>query len=413
MAQDGDTKFIQIWEQVVKEGGTMEDVAIRLRISVRSARRRRQRVEERKGIKLDMPKNQQKNPSRNLELAKLNNELREEKEKNRQLTSMALTSSDLESLIHGLKKIDRRPPDWTRRTPTAVDKHGVPTLLLTDLHFGEVVRPEAVNGVNVYDLDIAKKRLWQVVETATSICYDALSSPDYPGIVVPFGGDFYSGYIHEELRENKADYLFSVVIALLNEFNGIIKYLKQHFGKVFVPCVVGNHGRIDRKPRCKGYVQDNVDWLTYQLLARDFANDEDVVFGISDSHDYMYQVYNTRYLFHHGEQFRGGTGISGAWTPWALGDARKRKRQQAISKPYDIMLMGHWHQMTWLPNIIVNGSLVGYDEFAYSKNFGFERPQQGLWMTHPQHGVTCRWNVFADNGKAEEATPWVSVFEAA
>jgi len=50
------------------------------------------------------------------------------------------------------------------------------------------------------------------------------------------------------------------------------------------------------------------------------------------------------------------------------------------------MLMGHFHQYSTLPGIIVNGSLKGFDEYAYVSNFGYELPQQAFWLTTPSYG---------------------------
>jgi hypothetical protein len=38
--------------------------------------------------------------------------------------------------------------------------------------------------------------------------------------------------------------------------------------------------------------------------------------------------------------------------------------------------------------MIVNGSIKGYDEYAYNGNFDFEKPQQAYWITDPQDGIT-------------------------
>jgi hypothetical protein len=45
----------------------------------------------------------------------------------------------------------------------------------------------------------------------------------------------------------------------------------------------------------------------------------------------------------------------------------------------------------------VNGSLKGYDEYAYTNNFPFEPPTQALWLTHPEFGITISMPVFVDH----------------
>jgi hypothetical protein len=71
--------------------------------------------------------------------------------------------------------------------------------------------------------------------------------------------------------------------------------------------------------------------------------------------------------------------------------------------------MGHWHQDIRLRKLIVNGSLKGYDEYAFANNFPFEPPSQALWMTHPQHGITFSMPVLAERSKASATPGWVSV----
>lgn len=221
-----------------------------------------------------------------------------------------------------------------------------------------------------------------------------------------------SGYIHEELRENMEATLFESLLNLMDHLIAVINMLKQEFGRVFLPCVVGNHGRMDKKPRMKHAVHDNVDWLLYQMLDRYFADDEQVTFLIPDALDAVYRVYDTTYLLTHGDQFRGGSGVSGPWTPWALGDSRKRKRQDAIDNPYDIMIFGHWHMLRWGGGWICNGSLKGYDEFAFAKNFDYERALQALWLTHPKYGVRFKMEIECDPlGEIKNEAKWLSVFE--
>jgi len=164
-----------------------------------------------------------------------------------------------------------------------------------------------------------------------------------------------------------------------------IEALVKEFGRVFIPCVTGNHGRNTHKIRAKGRNFTNFDWLLYQLLAMHFSGDERIRFSIPDGSDCLYRVYN-RYLLTHGDQFCGGDGMIGALDPIIRGDHKKRSRNNQIEMGYDTMMLGHWHQLIQLQRLIVNGSLKGYDEYAYTGNFGFEPPRQALWLTHPEHG---------------------------
>jgi hypothetical protein len=112
----------------------------------------------------------------------------------------------------------------------------------------------------------------------------------------------------------------------------------------------------------------------------------------------------------HGDSFKGGSGISGPLLPWMRGDAKTRKQYGALGLPYDVLVMGHWHQLRYLGQIIVNGSLVGFNEYALKSRFDYEPPQQALWLTHPTRGLTFQEAVFADEPRASsEASDWVTV----
>ena len=53
-------------------------------------------------------------------------------------------------------------------------------------------------------------------------------------------------------------------------------------------------------------------------------------------------------------------------------------------KHADLTCIGHFHQRICLPNLMVNGSLIGYNSYAMSKGFTFEAPSQSLRMLEPR-----------------------------
>jgi hypothetical protein len=114
-------------------------------------------------------------------------------------------------------------------------------------------------------------------------------------------------------------------------------------------------------------------------------------------------------LLSHGDQFRGGDGMIGALGPIIRGDHKKRSRNAQIDLEYDTLILGHWHQYIHMRRLIVNGSLKGYDEYAYGNNYPFEPPTQALWMTHPKYGITYRAPVYVDRLREPPKTAWVSV----
>lgn len=319
-----------------------------------------------------------------------------------------LTQRIVRREIFKLSEQSSEPPQWLVRTGRLYKSPGVPTLFASDWHWGERVNPSEIGGVNEFNIQIAHKRARQMVERAVDLLTNHMVNPDYPGIVFALGGDMVTGDIHEELSVTNELEIMPTVMDLTGVLIWCIETLADVFGRVFVPCVTGNHGRNTKKMRAKGRNHTSFDWLTYVMLERHFQRDDRIRFFIPDGPDALYQIYGHRYLLTHGDQFRGGDGMIGALGPILRGDHKKRSRNNQIDMGFDTMIMGHWHQLIQLQRVIVNGSLKGYDEYAYANNFGFEPPQQALWLTHPQHGITFSMPVHVDEPRTAKVTDWVS-----
>ncbi len=302
-----------------------------------------------------------------------------------------------------------RTPKWTAKK--AVDGvPGVPTLLLSDFHWGEVVNPKEINGVNEFNLAIAAARLERTVQKSIKLLKLLDPKMRYPGIVVPLGGDMVTGDIHDELTATNELPTIPTVLDLYEHLVPAIQLLADTFGSVFLPCVSGNHDRNTKKIYGKLRNHTSFGWLLYQMLAKKFAGDDRITFYIPDGSDAYYKLAGMRFGLTHGDQFRGGDGIIGPLGPIFRGDQKKRARNQAINLPYDWLMMGHWHQYIHTSRVGVNGSLKGYDEYAYQNNFGFEPPQQMLFTTHTEIGINWRMPVLCDGVQARApSVEWVEV----
>lgn len=320
----------------------------------------------------------------------------------------ALDAEYVKNKIIGLSESKVEPPDWLVRPTKVFSGAGVPTIFASDWHWGEVVDPKQIGGVNTYSVAIAQQRARRLIEKSIDLLTNHLTLPNYPGIVFALGGDMISGDIHDELTATNEMEVMPVVVDLWGTLSWCVETLADQFGKVFVPCVSGNHGRNTHKIRAKGRAFTSFDWLVYQFLAKRFEGDDRVTFQIPEGSDAYYSVMGHKYLLTHGDQFRGGDGLIGALGPIIRGDHKKRSRNSQIDMSYDTMICGHWHQLIQLQRLIVNGSLIGYNEYAYQGNFGFEVPRQALWITHPEQGITFSAPVNVDaTSRASKKTEWV------
>ena len=334
-------------------------------------------------------------------------ELRTLRIENKRLQRNELTREAIRQEVFKLPGISPEPPKWTWKTKdkTAI---GIPTLMLSDWHWGEVVKPSEILGANEFNLAIAHARAERVVEGAIRLTHDFLPGGQYDGIVVCLGGDMVTGDIHEELTATNDAPIMPTFVDLFSNMAGCINELLKKFGNVFVVCVTGNHGRNTKKIQSKERYATNFDWLLYQMLQKHFDGEKRVQFHVPDGPDAYFKIYNHKYMLTHGDQFRGGDGMIGPLGPLTRGRHKKASRDNSLDHQWDTMIVGHFHTLMQLPHLIVNGSLKGLDEYAFQANFGYERPAQALWITHPRQGITFQMPVYADKPGEQESSPWVS-----
>lgn len=311
----------------------------------------------------------------------------------------------------GREVADAAVPKWVDEGGAPRGGPGIPTLFLSDWHWGERVRQDEVGGVNRFDKDIARQSAIRTFNGAIDLAMHHMVRPEYPGIVVPLGGDFIDYLLGVQHTSEEPNEL--LVRDAMRDLAGVlvagITRLADTFGHVFVPAVPGNHGRLTKRMPTKNTAATNLDTLLYDKLEDRLAHDKRITFAISRGSDIRYRVYGHRYLLTHGYQFRGGDGIIGAIGPIVRGDKKFRARNSQITRDYDTLLIGHWHQFMPLPGVIVNGSLKGYDEYAYQGGFQFQPPMQAFWFTHPERGITCYWPIQCRAKEKVPASPWVSV----
>lgn len=316
-------------------------------------------------------------------------------ETNKHLIDQASDTERIKAFIHECKDYKPQPAKWRASAPSK-GSTGTPILIASDWHWGETVEAAQLNGVNAYNQAIASARCRRFFSKAVELLTRHMANPKYDQMIVPLLGDMLSGNIHEELAETNWAPVNVCLMDLADHLIAGFDLLLQHFQRIYVPCVVGNHGRLHKKPRFKNRQQDNFEWILYHLLARHYRQDDRIQFEISDSSNLPFLVYKTRFLANHGDDFRGGGGISGSWSPIIRGDAKKRKQVMAINKPYDLLLIGHWHFLQRLPGVRCNGSLKGWDEYAAAGGFDFQLPTQDLFIVHPIYGVTAEWQVYLE-----------------
>jgi hypothetical protein len=323
------------------------------------------------------------------------------------------TAEKIRTQIWGISAYDPPPPAWVTGKGGNPGHRGCPVTIWSDWHWGETVFSDEVASMNEFTPEIGHKRVKKLVNTTVSLCYEHMGKPpiNYPGIVICLGGDFITGDIHEELAVTNAQTTNQSIEDVTDALAGGIDNMATKFGNVFLPCVVGNHGRNGKQYRFKQRVYTSFEWNIYCNLKRHFKNTPHVKFLIPNEADAYFTVFGHRYLLTHGDGLgvKGGDGIIGAVGPIMRGALKVGRSESQIGRDIDTIIMGHWHQYLTLPGVIVNNSLIGYNEYARLKlRAPYSRPSQALWFTHPEHGITAHWQVYLEAlRQVQQTKAWV------
>ena len=300
------------------------------------------------------------------------------------------------------------PPAWVVDPHPRHVRHGVPSICLSDLHYGEVVHPEQVDGWNKYNVEIAHKRMERLAQKTADIFTQVFSGAQYPGIVIPIAGDLVCGNNHGELIANAETGLFRQILGARDLLIKFILTMANTFKRVYVPIIHGNHGELRPfgKVQYKNAAEDSADWMIGQLVKEQVEKETSgaAVVQVSMSDSLLYRLMGVRYLLHHGHSFKGGSGISGILTPLSLGNYRLHKQRAGAelwldtAADFDQQIFGHFHQYLSVisQGWTCNGSIKGYDEYAKGKNLPYEPPRQAAWLTHPEYGVTFPTAIYCD-----------------
>lgn len=80
--------------------------------------------------------------------------------------------------------------------------NATPIILLSDWHFEETVDDATINYLNKYNLKIAEQRWFTCIQNSLRLVQLDRSHSEINNLVLWLGGDFITGYIHDELIEN-------------------------------------------------------------------------------------------------------------------------------------------------------------------------------------------------------------------
>ena len=287
---------------------------------------------------------------------------------------------------------------------------------LTDTHIGEDIDYQQMAGLNSYSFKIFNIRLSGWASTVLKLVELRRASVPIDELIIPMLGDMISGDIHDELIKTNQDNVMGQMIRGASLIAQAVLYLAPHFEKVTIPCVVGNHGRMTRKPPMKDKYMD-WDYLLYQFVAVFCANQKNVTFNIKTSYMDIFQVFDRNVLIMHGDAVAGAGSLSSI--PKVITNLRSVLQYRKQLEPenaeankhivdpnilptsFDSVMMGHFHRVDEIDigtgHAIICGCMKGGDEFALQRLGVITKPQQIVTYWHPKYGYIGKETVYLNS----------------
>lgn len=266
---------------------------------------------------------------------------------------------------------------------------------VNDWHFEERIKKEAVNGVNEFNIKIAKarsKKLWQSAVSLVDMCR---SRSAIQTIVVNILGDLITGYIHDELVATNEVPPGEAIMAVFECLTSGLEFLKRETKakEIIVPCVCGNHGRFTKRKWSKLGPGTSFEGMLYNMLARWFeAKNDKVIRFVLPQGDMTYiTLYDKVVRITHGDNIRYYGGIGGVHIP-----LRKALDVWNTYKQADYNYLGHWHSDLTGEDYRISGSLIGFSEYSLRIKARYQKPSQAFELQHPRYGATARFPIILE-----------------
>lgn len=288
----------------------------------------------------------------------------------------------LEDAIKEYKPLKFNKPNISKNN---FNKTSEAVALLSDFHWDEVVDYEQMLGINQYSLEIAKKRtdkLFQNIITDSQI-YGITT------INLLLLGDMISGELHD-LAENNEIGIIKSILQLADYISHHIQNLSRYFDKIKVLGLVGNHPRTHIKPRYKNKQTENYEYILYEFIKRSIGGI--VEFDLPESYMKLHDIQGYSFLSLHGDIIKGGNGLNSVPGNLSRDISLLGSALHEVGDKFNYVNMGHFHttNITKAFNgakIIMNGSLIGPNEFSLGALKKGEPPTQTFYIVDKEKGV--------------------------
>lgn len=275
-------------------------------------------------------------------------------------------------------------------------------VMLNDTHYGLIVDPDEVNGLNSYGWKEACRRTALVIQQA--ITYKPHNKNKISKVNLVICGDTISGIIHG-LATKQQDLLTHQLNGAVHIFSHAISLLMNAYPKaqIHVTGISGNHGDMPHKREGNRVVTEKYDSyenIVFYSLSWAFNRCSQVTFNFPKTPYAFLNLPGGRALVCHGDVLFSKSlgnpgknlnikGLSEEIHKFSLGETKRGR------KPIDLVLLGHVHVFVNFKTfqgteIFVSPSLSGVDGYAHSLNINDNLTGQVIFESTEDHVIGDR-----------------------
>lgn len=290
---------------------------------------------------------------------------------NREKRKVLRDFSRLESIQEYIEmKLDDREPKPFKGCSYKIKNGNESSLLVSDLHCGATVD----SIFNYYDLDTLRERMEELATKTIAFC----KRDNVDLLHANFLGDFITGVIHgSTIAQAQEDVIDQILDAsdIIVEF---IKALRKEIPCVRTYFVYGNHGRTSPNKSDRAY-KENFERLIASIVRKDLRNTDIKVI------DGGYEDFVTYKL-------RDGKLIVSTHGTNDSPDMANKNFSKLLKEDVYCVQMGHLHDVREGKGTVVNGSIMGSDDYSISHRWN-SKPTQVLKVYIGDDEVTYKLTV--------------------
>ena len=248
------------------------------------------------------------------------------------------------------------------------EKHGL--ALFSDWHFGMEVN----NSLNVFNKEVFNQR----VEKLVNKIIEYGKQNNISTLHIAQLGDLLSGIIHVSTRVQSNEDIIEQVKYVSETLAEVVSKLANTFETIKYYNVIGNHGRSGHKNETG--IKENFEYLIpwyMESRLRDFKNVE----IITDKDGYISaKIFNEEVVYVHGNFDRIDQCVTRL--PQILGFVP--------SYIFGGHIHHHYEKEHGKTTVVVNGSLIGADDYSTAGRFG-GKPSQKFMVFDEKDGLECSY----------------------